>query len=203
MKRTSVVAAFLLAALTASLVAANAFGGPQTTSAEALRLQQIRTRVLTLRAQMTQTVSKRQLRQALRRGPRGPRGPRGRQGPPGPQGVQGPQGFQGPQGVQGPPGSQGPAGPGFTSAAVQRVDGNQLTLCGVSGGSSCAVGASTATCPAGTIAISGGWVGVFLGSVSYNARFLNADGSSGWTILASNTTPVGGQTISAVAYCSR
>jgi hypothetical protein len=94
-------------------------------------------------------------------GPEGPEGPAGATGATGAQGLEGPAGPQGPagatgaQGIEGPAGPtgpQGPAGPGaqitdiVTSAAVT-VNGNSA-------------GAAEATCPAGTVLVSGGWVPV-------------------------------------------
>jgi hypothetical protein len=74
------------------------------------------------------------------------------QGPPGPAGPAGATGPQGPIGLTGATGPAGPAGPGaqitdiVTSAAVT-VNGNSA-------------GAAEATCPAGTVLVSGGWVPV-------------------------------------------
>jgi hypothetical protein len=82
-------------------------------------------------------------------GPAGPIGLTGATGPAGPIGLTGATGPAGPAGATGP---QGPAGPGaqitdiVTSAAVT-VNGNSA-------------GAAEATCPAGTVLVSGGWVPV-------------------------------------------
>lgn len=63
--------------------------------------------------------------------------------------VRGP---QGPPGLQGAPGPQGPAG----VANVTAVDGPAGFQC-ANGGGGCQVASSTATCPAGTVAVGGGF----------------------------------------------
>jgi hypothetical protein len=56
-----------------------------------------------------------------------------------------------------PRGPAGPAGAGGT-AKVTTVDGAAVTMC-ASGGGACQIQAATVTCPAGTVATGGGWVG--------------------------------------------
>jgi hypothetical protein len=77
--------------------------------------------------------------------PRGPRGPRGR---PGPQGPQGSEGLPGPQGKPG-------ADVSFTTTNVVYRSGPDAAL-GPTGTAN-AIGSSTASCPSGSVAISGGW----------------------------------------------
>jgi hypothetical protein len=87
----------------------------------------------------------------------GPRGPQGVQGPVGPEGRQGPGGAPGVQGKQGPIGPQGIAGPvgpkgGLTSSAT--TVGTPTKLAGPLPAGT--VFSARATCPAGTIVLSGG-----------------------------------------------
>ena len=70
--------------------------------------------------------------------------PRGARGPQGPQGAQGP---QGPQGVQGAVGI----------ATVGSAAGPAGAMC-ANGGGGCQVANSTATCPAGSVVVGGGYV---------------------------------------------
>lgn len=63
--------------------------------------------------------------------------------------VRGP---QGPAGLQGPQGLQGPAG----LASVTSVDGPASFQC-ADGGGGCQVASATASCPAGTVAVGGGF----------------------------------------------
>jgi len=98
---------------------------------------------------------------------RGPPGPRGRQGLPGPDGPQGQQGPAGPQGT-----------PGSFKAGIQYVEGNSVYL--LTG----ETGVSTATCPAGKVALGGGWEGapdsdiVVVHNVTLNRRV----GTDGWEV---------------------
>src|SRR6476660_7703457 len=59
---------------------------------------------------------------------------------------------RGPQGPAGDPGNQGPPG----VATVGSVSGPAGPMC-ANGGGACQVGSSTATCPAGSVVVGGGW----------------------------------------------
>ncbi len=92
-------------------------------------------------------------------GPQGPTGATGQQGPQGPTGATGPQGPQGPTGAIGPQGPQGPTGatgpqgpqglPGVSN--LTRVMGTPVPV------TAGMTGTATATCPAGTTGLSGGY----------------------------------------------
>jgi collagen triple helix repeat protein len=85
------------------------------------------------------------------RGQRGPAGPAGADGAPGPNGAQGPVGPQGPPGQAGPAGANGANGT-FDPGKIQYLEGPEVVLApGMPG-------QSVATCPAGSVAISGGFI---------------------------------------------
>lgn len=108
-------------------------------------------------------------------------------------------GERGPRGAQGPAGAPGVAGtPGtFTAANVTFVGGPTVAVCAVGGGS-CGIATSTATCPAGTTIISGGWQGsVVLGMTSLN----EAIGTTQWTVTIDNEGLIDGQ-FQAIAECA-
>ncbi len=78
-------------------------------------------------------------------GPTGPAGARGESGPQGPQGAGGDAGPAGPSGTTGPTGATGPSSPEPTITVV---------IGGVFGVNPGSIGSGSATCPAGTFAIS-------------------------------------------------
>jgi hypothetical protein len=98
-------------------------------------------------------------------GPAGPKGPSGTIGPTGPQGIVGSKGLTGAPGPAGPEGDPGPTGPaglkgppgvpvlGPVFIAIQSLDVRAF-----------AEGTIDAECPAGTYALSGGWVTLGTGS---------------------------------------
>jgi hypothetical protein len=91
-------------------------------------------------------------------GPPGPAGPAGATGPQGPiglTGATGPAGATGPQGPIGLTGATGPAGPAGPGAQITDIVTSAAVT--VNGNSA---GAAEATCPAGTVLVSGGWVPV-------------------------------------------
>lgn len=108
----------------------------------------------------------------------GPRGPRGATGPQGETGPRGPQGATGPRGAAGPRGSQGPVGPaGIDGTAVVTV-----TSQGSAGEKT-----TTAVCPAGDFALSGGFSAQ--GSVTQSYRSDaggNPTGDNAWTASQSS-----------------
>lgn len=101
-------------------------------------------------------------------------------------------GPQGPQGVPGAKGDTGPQGPAGTVGTLTEVTGAQT-----SGSSSANITLkSTAQCPSGQRAVSGGFVMGYGGSGSVWSSRMGADGSS-WEVLGYGTAP----RVSAVAYC--
>jgi len=127
------------------------------------------------------------------RGPAGPAGPAGIQGDQGNPGVAGPVGPVGPAGPTGTQGVAGPAG-GFDPAKVTYVKGADVTVAPASYGS------ATATCPAGTAALSGGW---FVDSSSVGEVFGNGtlDGKS-WTLYVFNWDTTDTATVTPYAVCA-
>jgi Collagen triple helix repeat (20 copies) len=131
-----------------------------------------------------------------KRGPRGPRGPRGAKGPAGPQGPAGP---EGPQGTTGP---AGPAG-AFTTANLVQVSGPTATLCPLGAGD-CAAGLSTAGCPAGAVAVGGGWDWESGKTPPYYVDTPYSRGNGGtWSVIMANLDTTGSQTFRAYAVCAR
>ena len=105
-------------------------------------------------------------------------------------GHKGPAGLRGPQGAPGPRGAAGlTAVKGYISSVVD------ATACCTST-SAIAV---TATCPAGTTAVSGGWVGDPSHEPFYTAVVASGpSGSNGWTVIMINEdqqNPAGIQTL--------
>lgn len=100
----------------------------------------------------------------VRRGPRGPRGSKGQTGASGPKGATG---------------ATGPAGPAGSFSSFVEVSGPETTLCGFE--FLCSVGSAHAECPAGTHVISGGWAGVFFGTV-----YFSASEGNGWSVGIAN-----------------
>lgn len=110
-------------------------------------------RVIDTEASPPQTCATRFGEVAVSWNQKGPKGDTGVQGPQGPQGPAGPTGPPGPQGQPGQQGPQGPQGPAGTVATPQQVFGQG---CSLSPNVGCF---DVATCPEGTVAISGGYRG--------------------------------------------
>jgi hypothetical protein len=111
-------------------------------------------------------------------------------------------GRRGPAGRVGPQGPRGPQGP---AADLTMVTGSIGSLCGVHSGD-CHFGASTAICPPGHLAVSGGWHEV-VGpsdvdvSVTSNTHYHALGGVDGWSVGMRNNsdTPWSFQ---AIAMCT-
>ena len=97
-------------------------------------------------------------------------------GPQGPQGEQGPQGTQGPQGPQGPQGT--PGAPGISGFQV--VDGPTVSV------DPGRTSQSTATCPAGKKAISGGYETGSSANVTLNRTGPSSAAATGWYVRITN-----------------
>jgi hypothetical protein len=122
---------------------------------------------------------------------RGTRGPRGRRGPKGPQGA------PGAKGATGATGPAGPTGPAGTFGSVTEVKGPTTFLAGFGAG---AVGISTATCPANTTLVGGGWRGGGISAtVSWNGP--TGEAPNQWGVLMTNDEEVG-TSFSAFALCA-
>lgn len=105
----------------------------------------------------------------------GPRGATGATGATGPRGATGPQGPAGPRGAQGLPGQVGPAG----------IDGTAVVT--VTSQGSAGQKTTTAACPAGFFALSGGFSAQ--GSVTQSYRSDGSgdpSGNTGWTASQSS-----------------
>jgi hypothetical protein len=114
--------------------------------------------------------------QRVLKGKRGPRGAAGARGPAGPQGAQGPQGIQGPAGIQ----------------RLRLVVSPPVTI------AAGAQGTAEAVCPAGEIAVSGGF-----GLLGPDAGVFQSLGNGGaWVARAENATDGSPAQLAAYAYCS-
>lgn len=128
----------------------------------------------------------------------GPPGPAGPAGAPGPAGPAGPAGAPGPAGPAGAPGPAGPAGPPGPSLTLVRVVGQESAVApGTASG-------STAVCPEGYKAVSGGFVSSFGLTVNVSQRADSGGAGLGnaWMVQAFNPTQSGNATVQAIAYCA-
>ena len=91
-------------------------------------------------------------------------------------GPRGPRGARGPKGAHGAKGAQGPAG---TFAAVTAYRGATIPICGWEAGA-CSVQSATATCPPGTVVVSGAYAGAGI------RVFISEPVPGGWFIGATN-----------------
>jgi hypothetical protein len=111
-------------------------------------------------------------------GPQGPKGDTGPQGPKGDTGAQGPKGDTGPQGAPGTPGTSGLAGIHIISASAQ--SGPNTVLNGV------------LNCPAGQIAIGGGFTTVAPGAPPVPGAYVSSSAPTpdglGWDGATVNTS---------------
>ncbi len=111
--------------------------------------------------------------------------------------------LRGNTGPRGPQGQAGQAG-GFSTTNVTQVSGPTVTLC-ASGGGSCDVESSDATCPAGSVVLGGGWNWGSTASPPVEAT-VSLDspavaGSQDWEVLMVNNSSVSAS-FSAVATCA-
>src|SRR6478736_2327181 len=100
---------------------------------------------------------------------------------------------RGPQGPAGDPGNQGPPG----VATVGSVSGPAGPMC-ANGGGACQVGSSTATCPAGSVVVGGGWTS---DSVTVTVPFAARTGGTTYGVIGINYDPAD-RSITAQAICA-
>jgi len=134
-------------------------------------------------------------------GPAGPQGPEGPEGAVGPQGPAGPVGPAGADGADGEDGAQGPAGPTGATGAVgpAGVSGYELATnqAGFSGNGAKSVSVS---CPAGTVALGGGYQSTVPVNVSASSP---TGGGAGWTVTVNRTSGKGSFTVTVTATCAQ
>jgi hypothetical protein len=118
----------------------------------------------------------------------------------GPRGFRGPRGLPGPRGKTGPQGNPGPAG-GFSVANVTQASGPSALMC-VSGGGSCEVGSSVATCPAGSVVLGGGWDGENNPPVVATVGYSKPLGANTWEVIMVNNDSSLSANFHAVATCA-
>jgi hypothetical protein len=101
-----------------------------------------------------------------------------------------------PRGRQGPAGSPGDQGPPGV-ATVGSVSGPAGPMC-ANGGAACQVGSSTATCPAGSVIVGGGWTS---DSVTVSVPFAARTGGTTYGVIGINYDPAA-RSITAQAICA-
>ena len=101
-----------------------------------------------------------------------------------------------PRGRQGDPGDPGDPGPPGI-ATVGSVSGPAGPMCMQSGGA-CQVGSSTATCPAGSVVVGGGWTS---DSVTVTVPFAARTGGTTYGVIGINYDPAD-RSITAQAICA-
>ena len=100
-------------------------------------------------------------------------------------GERGARGAPGQSGAQGAPGAAGT----FATTDITFAAGALQTLCAFGGGP-CGIASSTAVCPSGSVAISGGWQGDIVdGMPAVNEGV----GSNEWTVTMDNNAAVAGE----------
>jgi hypothetical protein len=91
----------------------------------------------------------------------------------------------------------------FAKATITAVRGPEVRLCPV-GDASCEAGSSEASCPAGSVAISGGWAVPF-GAATVRLSTWNATAGSQksrWLVQAQNNSPTREAIFYAMAFCA-
>ena len=101
-----------------------------------------------------------------------------------------------PRGRQGDPGDPGDPGPPGI-ATVGSISGSAGPMCMQSGGA-CQVGSSTATCPAGSVVVGGGWTS---DSVTVTVPFAARTGGTTYGVIGINYDPAD-RSITAQAICA-
>ena len=127
-------------------------------------------------------------------GPQGPSGDRGEPGLQGAQGAQGPQGPQGPQGAQGPKGDKGdPGTSGIPDLSEVR---ETVEVCSATDPTCSRFGSAWASCPIGSLIVSGGY------TISADTRVITSKvEANGWKITIANDSAFSGARATAYAYC--
>jgi hypothetical protein len=103
---------------------------------------------------------------------------------------------RGPRGPAGDPGDQGDPGPPGI-ATVGSVSGPAGPMC-ADGGGACQVASSTATCPAGSVVVGGGWTS---DSVTLAVPFAARTGGTTYGVIGINFDSAG-RSITAQAICA-
>ena len=101
-----------------------------------------------------------------------------------------------PRGRQGDPGDRGDPGPPGI-ATVGSVNGPAGPMC-ANGGGACQVGSSTATCPAGSVVVGGGWTS---DSVTVTVPFAARTGGTTYGVIGISYDPAD-RSITAQAICA-
>jgi hypothetical protein len=106
--------------------------------------------------------------------------------------------LKGKAGQAGTAGVVGANGASFTSADIGTVEGSEVVLC-TSGGGSCAVGTSTAVCPAGSVVLGGGWSGDVVEGTPATSSSL---AGNSWTVTFTNDSSDVAAHFTAYAQCA-
>jgi hypothetical protein len=139
-------------------------------------------------------------------GPVGPQGATGPQGAPGPQGATGPRGAtgaagpQGPQGLLGPTGPRGPAGPQGPQGPVGPAGISGTAIVTITSQGSAGQKTTTALCPAGYFALSGGFSAQ--GSVTQSYRSDGNGDPSGNTAWTASQSSGNTGSLTVYVYCA-
>jgi hypothetical protein len=110
-------------------------------------------------------------------------------------GPSGPTGAAGAQGVVGPTGATGPTGPSNTADISQQF--GPTGALGPEGTT-----ALVAVCPAGQVAVAGGWFSGDEISIVNSYRSTTTNNNDSWTVNFHNDSATDTYTVQAIAYCS-
>jgi hypothetical protein len=88
----------------------------------------------------------------------------------------------------------------FSTSNVAEVMGTPIDMC-VAGGGNCDVGSSSATCPAGSAVLSGGWIGSSDPPVDATVGYNEEIGST-WAVIMANDSSFVTAGFTAFAICA-